>query len=42
MNTKTKEKYRSPECEAMELKLGGVIALSLNGDWMEEDNWTDS
>ena len=43
MNTKTKEKYRSPECEAMELKLEGVIALSLSGDWMgDEDDWTNS
>ena len=43
MNTKPKELYHSPECEAMELKPEGVIALSLSGDWMgDEDNWTNS
>ena len=42
MNT-TKEKYVSPRVEAMELKLEGVIALSLSGDWMgDEDDWTNS
>ena len=41
MNT-TKEKYVSPRVEAMALRLEGVIALSLSGDWMEEDNWTNS
>ena len=41
MNTNTKELYRSPECEAVELKLEGVIALSLSGDWMgDEDDWS--
>ena len=28
MNKKTKELYRSPACEAVELKLEGVIAVS--------------
>ena len=42
MNKKTKETYAPPRMEAMELKLEGVIALSLSGDWMEEDNWTNS
>ena len=41
MNT-AKETYAPPQVEAMELKLEGVIALSLSGDWMEEDNWTNS
>ena len=43
MNTKPKELYHSPECEAMELKLEGVIALIVSGDWMgDEDNWANS
>ena len=40
MNT-AKETYAPPQVEAMELKLEGVIALSLSGDWMgDEDDWS--
>ena len=39
----TKERYVSPQVEAMELKLEGVIALTVSGDWMrDEDDWTNS
>lgn len=42
MNT-IKETYVSPQVEAMELKLEGVIALTVSGDWMgDEDDWTNS
>ena len=40
MNT-TKETYAPPQVEAMELKLEGVIALTVSGDWMrDEDDWS--
>ena len=41
MNKKTKETYAPPRMEATELKLEGVIALTVSGDWMgDEDDWS--